>query len=43
MAEHDVTLTSHLTDLSHPELSNINIICEIDAREGTERLAVIGT
>ena len=40
-AEHDVTLASIVDDLLHPGLPNFNIMCEIDAREDTERFAVI--
>ena len=33
-AEHDITLTSFVTDLSHPGLSTLKIMCEIDTRKG---------
>ena len=39
--ERDVTLTSFVADLSYPVVSNFYIMCEIDAREGAERLALI--
>ena len=39
--EHDITLTSFAADLSYPGLSNCYIMCEIDAREGAESLALI--
>ena len=39
--EHDVTLTSFVADLSHRRLPNFYIMCEIDAREGAESLALI--
>ena len=32
--DHGVTLTLFVADLSHPGLSNFNIIREIDARDG---------
>ena len=38
---HDVTLTSFVAELSHHRLSNFNITCKIDAREGNESLALI--
>ena len=39
--EHDITLTSFVADLSYPGLSNFYIICEIDAKNGAESLALI--
>ena len=39
--EHDVTLTSFVADLSYPGISNIYIMCEIDASEGAESLALL--
>ena len=39
--EHNVTLTSFVADLSYPGLSNFYIMCEIDAREGADSLALI--
>ena len=39
--EYDVTLTSFVAKLSYPGLSNVYIMCEIDAREGAESLALI--
>ena len=39
--EHDVTLTSFVAYLSYPGLSFFNIMCEIDARECAESLALI--
>ena len=40
-SEHDVTLKSFVADLAYPELPNYYIMCEIDAREGAEKLALI--
>ena len=39
--EHDITLTSFVADLSYPGLPNCYIMCEIDAREGADSLALI--
>ena len=39
--KHDVTLASFLADLSYPGISNFYILCEIDAREGADSLALI--
>ena len=39
--EHDVTLTSFVADLSYLGLSTFYIMCEIDAREDVESLALI--
>ena len=41
LTEHDVTLMSFVTDLSYPGISHFYIMCEIDAREGAESLALI--
>ena len=39
--EHDITLTSFVADLSYPGLPNCYIMCEIDARDCAESLALI--
>ena len=39
--EHDVTLTSFVVDLSYPGLSIFYTMCEMNAREGAEFLALI--
>ena len=39
--EHDVTLTSFVAERSHHGLSTFNIMCDIDAIEGNQRLMVI--
>ena len=41
LTEHDVTLTPFVAELSCPELSNYYIMCEMDAGEGAESLALI--
>ena len=38
--EHDVALTAFMADLLHPGLSNFYMMCENDAREGVESLAL---
>ena len=39
--EHDVTLTLFVADLAYPGISNVYIMCEMDAREGAESLVLI--
>ena len=39
--ERNVTMTPFVVDLSHSELSNFYMTCEIDVREGSESLALI--
>ena len=39
--EHGVTLTSFVADLSYPGISNFYKMCEIDAKEDAESLALI--
>ena len=39
--ERDVTLASFVADLSYPGISNFYILCEIDAKEGAESLALL--
>ena len=41
LTEHDVTLTPFVADLSYPGFSNFYEMCEIDARDGAESLALI--
>ena len=38
---HNVTLTSFVAGLSYPGLSNYYMMCEINAKEGAETLALI--
>ena len=39
--EHDVILTPFVANPSHSRLSDVYIMCEIDVREGSEKLALI--
>ena len=41
--EHDVTLMSFVADPSYPGISNCYIMCETDARECAESLALMFT
>ena len=40
-AEHDVTMTPFVADPSYPGLLHFYIMCQIDAREGAESLALV--
>ena len=41
LTEHDVTLTPFVADQSYPGFSNFYEMCEIDARDDAESLALI--
>ena len=43
MAEHDVTLTSFVANLSHAAKQFLDTLCKMNVREGTESFATIST